>query len=82
MLQLVLTGEQLEQLAHSVAELVSPPEPPREWISTTEAAEYAGVSRQTILELRRSGQLTKSGIGRRALVNRAELDQLIHGGGA
>ena len=80
-LALVLTGDQLDHLAALVAERLTPPEPPREWLTITEAADYAGVSRQTIASLRRSGKLRASGIGRRALVNRGDLDRLIRPGG-
>ena len=81
-LEIILTGDQLDQLAELVAERLAPPEPPREWLTIPEAADYAGVSRQTIANLRRRGKLRASGIGRRALVHRADVDQLIHAGGA
>jgi excisionase family DNA binding protein len=45
-----------------------------------QAAAYIASSKQRIYDLRSSGRLTRHGDGRRALISRAELDQLISGG--
>jgi excisionase family DNA binding protein len=44
------------------------------WLSLSEAAEYLRVSPRTIARLREQGRLRVSHVGRRVLVNRADLD--------
>jgi excisionase family DNA binding protein len=54
--------------------------PPSPYMTILEAAEYLRCSRQRVYDLRSSGQLTRLGDGRRALVSRAELDEIAAGG--
>ena len=48
----------------------------RPWLTIEEAAQYLRPSRLRIYDLRSSGKLSRYGDGRRALVSRAELDEL------
>ena len=44
------------------------------WLSLAEAAEYLRVSPRTIARMREQGRVRVSYVGRRVLVNRADLD--------
>jgi excisionase family DNA binding protein len=46
------------------------------YMTIPEAAEYLRCSRQRVYDLRSSGRLNRFGDGRRALVKRAELDEI------
>lgn len=49
------------------------------YLTVDEAADYIRASRQRIYDLRRDGRLSRVGDGTRALVLRAELDELVLG---
>ena len=48
-----------------------------EWMITKEAAEYLGVSRQTILRWIWSGQLPAHRLGNKYYLRRADLDKMF-----
>jgi excisionase family DNA binding protein len=78
--ELMLPGELLEAIAERAAELVlARQQAAREtrWMTIAEAAEYAGCGRQRIYDLRSDGRLKRHGDGRRALVDRYELDAYL-----
>ena len=52
------------------------------WLSPAEAANYARVGKTRLYELLKSGALRPRKLGRRTLIARAELDQLIETGTA
>jgi len=66
-----VTEHVLEALAAQHAE------PLPTYLTVGEAAEYLRCSRQRIYDLRSSGQLSRLGDGRRALVSRVELDAIV-----
>lgn len=78
-----LPADVLEQIAQRVAELLAaePAAPGRRWLTVAEAADHARCSAQRIYNLRSAGQLSRTGDGGRALVDREELDDLICRGG-
>jgi excisionase family DNA binding protein len=85
--RITLSDDALEQLAQRVADILEERarssranDRDRRWLSVDEAAAYIASSKQRIYDLRSSGRLTRHGDGRRALISRAELDQLISGG--
>jgi|1186.fasta_scaffold99020_2 excisionase family DNA binding protein len=50
------------------------------WLTVDQAAAYIGSSRQRVYDLRSAGKLSRHGDGRRALIDRNELDRLIQEG--
>ena len=74
---LELTGEQLDLLAHRVAEIVvahTPPTAPAAstFLSVREASELLRASRQRIYDLLSDGRLTRHKDGTRVLIRRDE----------
>ena len=82
-LSFTLPDEVVEQIAQRVAEILAGQRSPEErrWLTVTEAAAHARCSAQRIYNLRSGGQLSRTGDGGRALVDRFELDELIRQGG-
>jgi excisionase family DNA binding protein len=86
-LALHLDDEVLERLAVMVADELerrrgtptSATRTAQRWMTVDQAAEYIGASRQRVYDLRSAGQLGRHGDGRRALIDRNELDNLIEG---
>jgi excisionase family DNA binding protein len=83
-LTLNLPPEVVEQLAQRVADILqerageerTSAEAAR-WLTIAQAAAHIGARPQRIYDLRQSGRLSRHGDGRRALIDRHELDQLI-----
>ena len=61
-----------ERVAAALADRSAESEPV--WLSLSEAGEYLRVSPRTIARMREQGRLRVSHVGRRVLVNRADLD--------
>lgn len=55
------------------------PEPVGRWLTVEEAAAYLRCGRQRIYDLRSAGRLSRHGDGRKALIDRHELDALATG---
>ena len=72
--ELVEALEQLvdERVAAALADRPAEPEPV--WLSLSEAADVPASSPRTVARLREQGRLRVSHIGRRVLVNRADLN--------
>jgi len=49
----------------------------RRWLTVDQAAAYIGAKRQRIYDLRSTGRLSRCSDGRRGLVDRRELDELV-----
>lgn len=80
-----LPPEVLEQLAQRIADILEQrqaarTEPAKRWLTVDQAADYLGCKRQRVYDLRSTGRLSRCGDGRRGLVDRRELDELIQGG--
>jgi excisionase family DNA binding protein len=70
----------LEQLVEAVVderEHARQPAQGSRWLTVAEAAEYAGCDPQRIYDLRSERRLERHGDGRRALVDRQELDAYL-----
>lgn len=82
-IRLELTGEQVERLAHRVAEIVaaqtqpSPPSPP--FLSVREASDLLRSSRQRVYDLLSDGRLTRHKDGTRVLIRRDEIERYLAG---
>ena len=78
-----LPDDVLDEIARRVALIIESqahPATPARWLSVDEAADYLRCSKQRVYDLRSSGRLGRYGDGGRALVDRHELDQLVHDG--
>ena len=51
------------------------------WLSVRDAAKYVGVSRFTIYRAAQDGRIVVTRFGRRLLVDRVKLDELLASGG-
>jgi excisionase family DNA binding protein len=75
-----LPAELVEEIAQRAADILEErlvrQAAPR-WLTIDQAAEYIAASKQRVYDLRSSGRISRHGDGRRALVDRDELDQLI-----
>jgi len=77
----------LEQLAQRVATILEERRSTTDtlsqvrgrWLTVDQAAEYIGASRQRVYDLRSAGRLGRHADGRRALIDREELDRLVEG---
>jgi excisionase family DNA binding protein len=79
-LTVTLTDDQLEAIAHRVAELLADrraSEPAPELLTVSQAAELAGVTRKTIANWLSAGRLRRHGVARRPWVSRVELEALL-----
>ena len=81
---LELTGEQLDLLAHRVAEIVVARTPPTTPSASTyplraRASELLRASRQRIYDLLSNGRLTRHKDGSRVLIRRDEVDRYLRG---
>ena len=47
------------------------------WLSVTEAAEHCRISRSTIYQMIKAGRIRSHKVGKRTILSRAELDQMI-----
>jgi excisionase family DNA binding protein len=56
------------------------PHPSRDypWLTLAETGQYLRLSRESVRRLIRAGQLTPHRVGRRVLVARDQLEQLVH----
>jgi excisionase family DNA binding protein len=79
MAEVRLSPDEMEQLAQRVAEIIEQraTNGAKRWLTVAEAAEHIGCDRQRIYDLRTKGALSRSGDGRRVLVDREELDRLV-----
>jgi excisionase family DNA binding protein len=59
-----------------------PSEPPRDYLTIQQAADYLSVSRRTILRRLRDGTLTRYRLGGAVRISRAQLDWRMAGDGA
>ena len=87
-LSIALPDEVLDALVDLVAARVleqlsaRDPEPVGRWLTVGEAAAYLRCGRQRIYDLRSAGRLSRHGDGRKALIDRHELDALATGSAA
>jgi excisionase family DNA binding protein len=84
-LSLSLPDEVLDEIARRVADILearrlAKPADAKRWLTVSEAASYIGAKPQRIYDLRSTGRLSRCGDGRRGLVDRRELDDLVQGG--
>jgi excisionase family DNA binding protein len=58
------------------------PHTPRDhpWLTLAETGQYLRLSRESVRRLIRSGRLTPHRVGRRVLIARDQLEQLVRGG--
>jgi excisionase family DNA binding protein len=74
---MMLTDDQLDELAQRVAEILACREPEPDLLTLDQAASMAGVSPRTISNWISAGRLERHGVARKPLVARAELLALL-----
>jgi hypothetical protein len=82
LLQLSLPPELVEAIAQRAADILVEREAAaageeRRWLTIPDAMAYTGFPRQWFYDARSSGRLAKHGAGRKAVIDRHELDALI-----
>jgi excisionase family DNA binding protein len=85
-IEISLPPEVVEQIAQRVAEILEERRsgeaaaPAQRWLTIDQAAAHIGAKPQRIYDLRSSGRLSRHADGRRALIDRVELDMLVQHG--
>jgi excisionase family DNA binding protein len=79
--EIVLSSEQLHEIAHQAAALVTAQQTPTPtpWLNTDEAAAYIAAKPGRVHDLVQLGRLTPRRDGRRLLFRRDELDTYLEG---
>lgn len=76
-LTIVLTDEQVEQIARRAADLLADRQQASPFLSADEAAEYLRCKKARVYDLVQLGQLVPVRDGRRVLFRRSDLDRYL-----